>query len=120
MIKTVYAWFTEASWRSWYAHALAATAMTYGVVGLYSLLMRLQVVPHVLVYPQSVIALWAATGTLLLYCVREMGDELKHRRAGEWHKRANIDKVSWANDGKGDLVGPVAVWLGALASWLVS
>lgn len=119
MFRTVWTWFCEASWRSWYAHALAACAMTYAPTALYAALLRSE--SHAIpVVPLPLVALWCASGALVFYVVREMGDELKHRGKGEWKKRANIDKVSWANDGKGDLVGPFSVWLAALAAYWVS
>ena len=115
MPNTVYQWFTEASWRSWYAHAIAACAMTYLPVALYLLSCRVGfrwcgMDPHAL-------ACYTASVALAYYAYKEMGDELKHRKAGEWNKRANIDKVSWASDGKGDFLGPFAVWLATLAAW---
>ena len=64
---------------------------------------------------------WAVSATLVVsfYAARECSDELKHKRLGEWNKRANEDKVSWSNDQKGDLVGPVTNWLAALGCWAV-
>lgn len=117
MPNTVYQWFVEASWRSWYAHALAACAMTYLPVVLYQLVCRLGF-RWCGLDPQA-LAVSTASIALSYYIFKEMGDELKHRRAGEWKKRANIDQVSWASDGKADLVGPFSIWIAALAAWLV-
>ena len=117
MANTVYRWFTEASWRSWYAHALAACAMTYLPVGGYRLGCRYALWPP-FIDPQA-LAAWTASAALGYYIFKEMSDELKHRKAGEWTKRANIDRVSWASDGKADLVGPFSIWIAALAAWLV-
>lgn len=118
-MSVVYKWFTEASWRSWYAHALASCAMAYLPVAAYRLSARFGLWPeHYYIDPQS-LACFTATGALGYYIGKEMGDELKHRRAGEWNKRANIDKVSWASDGKADLVGPFTVWLTTVVAWLV-
>ena len=119
MMGTVYRWFTEASWRSWYAHALAATALTYLPVAAYNVSCRVGFDWWGYGIEPTALAALTGTGAFLYYAVKEMGDEIKHRSKGEWKKRANIDRVSWASDGKADLVGPFAVWIGALAAWMV-
>ena len=117
--KDVWFFFTNTCWTSWFAHSLAATAATYILVWVY-----LQMVKFnwgwlpVLTFQKAVV--FAATPVLLYYVFKEMSDYRKHYSKGEWKKKARGGQVTWAADGKADLVGPFTVWLAAHAAYWIS
>ena len=105
-VDTIYTWTTAKASRTWYAHGIAALAITLIVGELYAFfggdLAKGQV--------------GTSSFVLIYYIFREMGDEMKHRQMGEWLKTATLDQVTYAADQKGDLIGPIFV---CATCWLI-
>ena len=117
MYSAMSEYLTDASYRTWFVHGAVSCSLTYGVAGVVLLLARMG---HI---DSSVdLAAWVLGGGTfwwVFYLGREALDRRKHKRLGEWEKRANEDQVTWKTDGRGDLVGPFTNWLCSIGVWWV-
>ena len=106
---TIYAWFTFTAVRSWYAHLLVCIliASAFGILAAW------------LEYNILLVMCLSSSATFILFCVREMADELRYRREGTYNKRHWADRVKASTDRGGDTLGPFAVFVVLWAHFLV-
>lgn len=93
-------WWTAKASRTWLAHGFIclAAAASAGAV-----------------HPEAFAP--AAAVMAAFFWRRELADRRKHRH--EWNKPSTRERVTWAVDMAGDLVGPFFVLLTALAARLL-
>ena len=94
-LKRIYAWGCYPSWRSWIAHTVISLAIGGGLSLLPLFSME-----------------WGLTIMMSFYIGKEAGDYMKWRRRGELMKD-DPSGVPRFFDGIGDVIGPVALALGA-------
>ena len=101
-VRTIYKWATFTAERSWRAHALISTTFIFAVA---SVAWGRQA--DGLAY-----AWYAAIAAALGFRVKEIFDQVYHKRIGDWKKRQWEDKVSPEVDESGDLLGAyTCLWL---------
>lgn len=106
MFGLIWRWSTAKASRTWIAHGLVALAPSVVVGG----------VVQYLGYDGELFQAITASAMGLFFLVRELGDEQKHRAEGEWNKPQWRDRVTYAVDMVGDLLGPFFV---AITLWSV-
>ena len=122
-IRTIYKWATFTAERSWRAHALISTTFIFSVAAL-----TWGSNQDGLTY-----AWYASICAAIGFRVKEIFDQVYHKKIGDWKKRQWEDKVTPEIDQSGDLLGAytcfwlmtalmlarkVAVWISALAAWM--
>ena len=101
-VRTIYKWCTFTAERSWRSHAIISTVFIAVVVAVaYG-------------YQQDGVAWawYAAIAAAIFFRIKEIFDQVRHKRLGDWRKRQWEDKVTPEVDESGDLLGAyTCLWL---------
>ena len=102
----IFHWWADTAWRSWLAHTAVATAIALAFCAVMALFGR--------AHGGFVVGAGVAFG---LYMVREIGDWIRYARAHTLDEV--VSGVDHRSDGVGDLLGPLAIFIGAFLEWWV-